>query len=191
MSRRQNTIYESLPEAHYYEGTEVETVSESDWDSIVLANSAVVTAAALRILGCLSDAEDVAQEVFLEAFQKWGTGSDNAWSGLLRRMAVCRSLDLLRCRRRIDALVFQPADLREMSPEESLLRQESHDLLRMAVAELPNRESEVFCLVCFEGLSHEQIAGALQISRGAVATLLSKARAKLVETFQSVRGESL
>ena len=43
----------------------------AEWAEIVHRNVAVVTSAALRVLGCVSDAEDVAQEVFLEAFRKW------------------------------------------------------------------------------------------------------------------------
>jgi RNA polymerase sigma-70 factor (ECF subfamily) len=51
--------------------------------------------------------------------------------------------------------------------------------LRQVVADLPEREGAVFCLRYFEDLSYHQIAEALNISSGAVAQALHKARAKL------------
>jgi RNA polymerase sigma-70 factor (ECF subfamily) len=180
----------ALTESIRIQATEVISVPKPDWDSIVLANAATVTTAAMRVLGCLADAEDVAQEVFIEAFGKWDSGADNAWVGLLRRMAICRSLDVLRTRKRIASLNFQPVDSREGSPSDSLLRQERLKQLRTAVAQLPAREAEVFCLACFELMSHEAISSTLEISSGAVATILSRAKAKLTQIIEVVERES-
>lgn len=159
------------------------------WETIVRENSAIVTTAALRVLGCPADAEDVAQEVFIEAFRKWNPASGQSWAGLLRRVAICRALDLLRSRRKTDSLEFHPVDCREADPSEQMIWREHQHQIRAAVASLPNRESEVFCLACYEKLSHQEIAEALQISRGSVAKALSKARAKLNEIFQGLPGE--
>jgi len=165
-------------------------VSCPSWEDIVIANSSVVLSAALRILGRLPDAEDVAQDVLVEAFQKWSPESGQAWPSLLRRMAVCRSLDLLRSRKNVSSLEFQPVDSRETSADRKLANQELHNQLRQLVAQLPNRESEVFCLACFEELSHEEIANALEMSRGAVATLLGRARQKLAAIIPIIEGEA-
>jgi RNA polymerase sigma-70 factor (ECF subfamily) len=69
------------------------------------------------------------------------------------------------------------------------LHQELSDRLRQALAQLPRREAEVFCLRYFDELSYQQIADALSIRVGAVATALHKARARL-ETLllEAVRG---
>jgi len=64
-------------------------------------------------------------------------------------------------------------------PEETVLERELAERLRQAVARLPGREAEVFCLRYFEDLSYQQIAEALDINPGAVATALHKARVKL------------
>lgn len=164
--------------------------AKPDWAEIVRANVAVVTNAALRVLGSVSDAEDVAQDVFLEAFRKFEPNAEHSWAGLLRRMAVCRSLDLLRCRTTSAKLVFQPIDFREPSVDSELLRQERHDQLRNAVQELPPREAEVFCLALFEQQSHEEIAATLGLQRGAVATLLSKAKSSITRSLHRCRGEA-
>ena len=165
-------------------------MSEPDWNTLVRTHSSVVTTAALRVLGCLADAEDIAQEVFLEAFRKWSPDEKQAWPGLLRRMAICRALDLLRSRQKSEPLEFPPVDARAADPSETLLKQEQHSQLRVGVASLPPRESEVFCLACFERLSHEEIASLLHISRGSVAVALSKAKSRLTEMFQPTSGDA-
>lgn len=70
-------------------------VAATNWDEIVCANVAGVTNAAIRLLGSIVAAEDVAQEVFLEACRRWDSSADNARSGLLKRMAVCRAPDVI------------------------------------------------------------------------------------------------
>lgn len=161
-----------------------------DWAEIVRANVAIVTNAALRVLGSVSDAEDVAQDVFLEAFRKFEPNKEYSWAGLLRRMAICRSLDLLRSRTTSATLEFQPVDYREPSVDSELIRQERHDRLRNAVRELPPREAEVFCLAYFEQQSHEEIAAAVGLRRGAVATLLSKAKSSITQSLIRCSGEA-
>jgi RNA polymerase sigma-70 factor (ECF subfamily) len=60
--------------------------------------------------------------------------------------------------------------------------------LRLAVAQLPDREATVFCLRYFDELSYQRIADTLNINLGAVATALHKARAKL-ETLLAVTAQ--
>ena len=53
-----------------------------------------------------------------------------------------------------------------------------------------NREGSVFCLRYFEDLSYQEIADALEVSTGAVAMALHKARAKLGSLLSGVvKGE--
>lgn len=163
---------------------------DNEWDTLVHTYASLVNSAALRVLGCVADAEDVAQEVFLEAFRKWTPGENHAWPGLLRRMAICRALDLIRIRQNNEPLEFSPVDSRAVDPSDSLLKQEQHRQLRAGVASLPPRESEVFCLACFEQLTHEEIASELHISRGAVTVALSKAKSRLIEMFQPTSGDA-
>ncbi len=150
------------------------------WEEIVRQHTGMVFGAAWRILGNAADAEDVAQEVFLEAYLKWRELADIRWPNLLRRLAVYRALD--RARGRKPAAL--PDDLakaatREAGPVEAAVASELSGLLRQALDKLPARESEVFCLRYFEGLSHTEIASALGIKTGAAAVALNKARTKL------------
>lgn len=151
----------------------------TDWDRIVREHGPVVFATAWRILGHAADAEDVAQEVFLQAHQMQQVEEVRCWEALLRRLAACRALDRLRQRRAtvpLDGLSLAgSAD----NPESVAIERELSARLRLAVAQLPRREAAVFCLRYFEDLSYEQIAETLSIRVGAVATALHKARARL------------
>jgi RNA polymerase sigma-70 factor (ECF subfamily) len=65
------------------------------------------------------------------------------------------------------------------SPDAVAIGRELAARLREALAELPQREAQVFCLRCFEDLSYKEIGDSLDISPNAAAVALHKARAKL------------
>ncbi len=150
-----------------------------DWNELVTRYGPEVFGAAYRVLGNAADAEDVTQDVFLEALEVWKRRGTTEWRGLLRRMASCRAVDRLRRRRTtvpLDGLALAGS---RQDPQAILLGRELADRLRQAIAALPVREAEVFCLRCFEDLSYQEIANSLSITSGAAATALHKARAKL------------
>lgn len=163
----------------------------SDWNQIVGRNAAQVVNAAYRVLGNVADAEDVAQEVFLEAVRKWTTSSEHQWAGLLRRMAVCRAIDALRARRTTEVLSPAEVDKSAGTPDRTVIELELQQAVRRSVAALPQREAEVFCLVHFERMSHDEVAKTLDMKKSAVAAALSRARAKLAKLLMpTIQGES-
>jgi RNA polymerase sigma-70 factor (ECF subfamily) len=149
------------------------------WTRIVREHGPTVYGAAWRILAHAADAEDVFQEVFLEAYRMHQTQTVRNWGGLLRRLAACRSLDRLRQRKRTTSLHDVDVPGPGQEPDAALIEQELSDRLRQAIADLPEREAAVFCLRYFEELPNPRIAEILAISAGAVATALHKARARL------------
>ena len=160
------------------------------WIDIVNDNTSAVLNAANRVLGNVSDAEDVTQEVFAEAFRKFDASSAQNWTGLLRRLAVCRAIDLLRSRKTTEPLSPLASDGKCNGPVEDAMTRELKQRLRIETAKLPSRESQVFCLVYYEQLGHSDVARILGISQTAVTSALSKARAKLGQTlFQPSTGE--
>jgi RNA polymerase sigma-70 factor (ECF subfamily) len=174
---------EALPDAP-------EALAVADWDRIVREHGPMVFATAWRILGHAADAEDVVQEVFLQVHQLHQAGPVRYWVGLLRRLATCRALDRLRQRRHTVPLDDAALASNSHTPDADLLEKELAERLRLAITQLPQREGAVFCMRYFEDLSYQQIAEALRIKAGAVATALHKARAKL-EAFllEPVPGE--
>lgn len=151
----------------------------SDWDTIVRVHGPMVFSTVLRILGHAADTEDVVQEVFLEAHQlKLAEGVRN-WGGLLRRLATYRGLDRLRQRKAVVTVAHLRLVDHDGDPEAAAVEHELADRLRQAVVQLPEREAAVFCLRYFDDLSNQQISENLNITTGAVAAALHKARAKL------------
>jgi RNA polymerase sigma-70 factor (ECF subfamily) len=151
----------------------------TDWDRIVREYGPLVFATAWRILGHTADTEDIVQEVFLQVHQMQQTESVRHWPGLLRRLAACRALDRLRQRRTTVSLNGLSLAGHEEGPEAAAIEHELADRLRQAIAQLPDREAAVFCLRYFDDLSYQDIAQALRIRTGAVASALHKARLKL------------
>lgn len=151
----------------------------TNWTRLVREHGPLVYRTAWRILGHAADAEDVVQDVFLQMHQWEQTRPVRSLPGLLRRMATCRALDRLRQRKATVSLPDLPQEGVNHSPESAVLEQELHERLRHLIAELPQREAEVFCLRYFDDLSYQEIAAELGIRSGAVAAALHKARLKL------------
>jgi RNA polymerase sigma-70 factor (ECF subfamily) len=151
----------------------------SQWQRIVADHGSAVFGVAWRVLGNAADAEDVAQDVFLEAFREFRSTAVRSWPALLRRLATFRALDHLRQRRALSPLDAPEPQSPSASPQEEASGRELADRLRLAVAQLAPREAEVFCLRFFEDIPNSQIAEALDMTPGAVAVALRKARQRL------------
>ena len=161
-----------------------------DWESLVSENGPAVYRTAWKILRNAEDAEDVLQEVLLELFQMLQRRPLDQYDGLVRRMAVLRSLDRRRQRKRVLSLGEDVAEVSREDPEALAIQNELAGWLRAAVARLPEQAAAVFCLRYFENLSNREIAVALGVSQTAVSTALNKARNRL-ETMlnESFMGE--
>ena len=149
------------------------------WDEIVADHGPIVVRLARQILGPGPDAEDVVQEVFLEALRLRQRLDVGSWAGLLRKMAARRSLDRLRRRRWMEPLNGQECADAGSGPHETAVARELAEHLREAIARLPDGQAAAFSLRYFDELSYDQIADALGIEPSAVGMALHKARAKL------------
>jgi RNA polymerase sigma-70 factor (ECF subfamily) len=166
----------------------------ADWTTIVRDHGPMAFTTAWRILRDAGDAEDAVQEAFMDALrlQRRGaaTGNDATgsgvadWGALLRRLSACRALDRLRRRRPTAVLATDPRAPCGDQPEALALAAEKAAQLRLALAELPAREAEVFALRYFGDLGNGDIARALAISPEAVAVALCKARRRLEEKLR-------
>lgn len=150
-----------------------------NWPKIVAEHGQMVFQTAYRIVGDAADAEDVAQEVYVEAVRLASTVQIENWGAWLRKVAVFRALD-----RRRQKTSFSPLDTNllasaELSPHDEAIRRELANRLRDLITSLPQREGAVFALRYFEHLSNSQIADTLGISTAAVAAASHKVRAKI------------
>ena len=165
----------------------------ADWNDIVLNHGPSVYRAAFRVLGHVEDCEDVVQDVFAEAYTSFREGEVLNWRALLLRLATFRALDRLRKRQETFPVEVELILESTHDPQHIAMRIELEQRLRQQVSELPPRQAEVFCLVHFEGMTHEAVAESLQISSNAVAIALHKARVSLrghfLETPEEVKDE--
>lgn len=142
-----------------------------------------------RILGHRADAEDAMQETFLKALGLSERETIRHWPGLFRRLATTSALAKLRTRGRLVNLEGSELISREQTPVESLERKELHARLREAIAKLPPRDAEVFCLRYLENLSHDDIALSLEIPYASVTSAIYRARKRLEAEFADLRIE--
>jgi RNA polymerase sigma-70 factor (ECF subfamily) len=150
-----------------------------DWNQIVERHGQRVFRVALRIVGSVQDAEDVAQDVFAEAYRLHRVGPVQTWAGLLVRLATVRAIDRLR-RRRPAAELREGDRLSTVEPFEEAAAAELAHWLRNAIAQLPDQQATVFVMFHFEQLTRQQIAAGVGISPEAVSTALYKARQRLM-----------
>jgi len=136
------------------------------------------------------DAEDVAQDVFLQVVRKLPTfRGEAALPTWLHRVTVNAALAHRRKRAlREGSEVGNPLDLLEAgqrpgagrpasaAPEEELIDQEQQRLLTEAIAELPDTYRVVLVLSDLEGLSDAAIGERLRLSVPAVKSRLHRAR---------------
>jgi len=151
-----------------------------------------VFSTAFRILGNASDAEDVTQDVLIEAFLKVENHDITNLEGWLRKLAVFRALDFRRKLRRESVIPLEAdaAISHSASVHDAVVCAETAERLRCAVTKLPERESVVFSLRYFEQQTNQEISSLLGISSAAVSTALHRAKTKLVAFIQKPQSEA-
>lgn len=147
-----------------------------------------VLRAAYRITGCMADAEDVAQGVFLRMASCEDEPPTNPDS-YLYRAAINGALDLLRRRKTmqtepLDAASDIACNDRNGSPETSVSIGELRAWLRGAISNLSPRSAEMFTLRYLEGHDNREIASLLRTSQAVVAVTLHNTRSKLKKQLQ-------
>jgi RNA polymerase sigma-70 factor (ECF subfamily) len=165
----------------------------TDWDEVVSQHVGIVQCTVYRLVGNHADAWDCIQETFLEAVKIDRREPVRQWPALLRHLATARALDLLRVRsrqrnRRSPEVDTERAMSREPNPSCSAEASELADRLRVAVGKLPRRQAEVFCLSCFEQMTTEEVAEQVGISPAAARMLLCRARRRLEQLLEPLRG---
>jgi RNA polymerase sigma-70 factor (ECF subfamily) len=144
----------------------------------------VVFAVALARLGNFHDAEDIAQEVFVEAFKHLDRLSDPSRLGAwLRSIAIHRCIGHLRkCREVINVqeIVEQVEDI-SSNPHTQMERQELRDQVMAAIGQLSKKQRETTTLFYINDYSQEEIARIQEVPIGTVKRRLYDARGKLKE----------
>ena len=155
---------------------------------------------AFRMIGNAEDAQDIAQEAFIRAYDALPRfRGEAAFSTWLYRIVVnvCRD-EMSRRRRRPPTLTELESENAEVSPlsetlstgesaEDELVRRERHHALGAAIAALPTPFRVVLVLYDVQGFSYQEIAEMLRANIGTVKSRLNRARNLLREKLRGER----
>jgi RNA polymerase sigma-70 factor (ECF subfamily) len=162
-----------------------------------------------RLLAWPGDAADVVQDVFLSAIEARATfrGQSKLETWLVRiAINTCRAHNRRRClRRKLFAAWRGPrleledaeATSREIStdkpspapPDRIAIDREHAELVRQAVAKLPQKYREAVVLYYLEEMTAAEAAAALGIRTNAVEVRLSRARQRLAGVLSTLQSE--
>jgi RNA polymerase sigma-70 factor, ECF subfamily len=149
----------------------------------------------LRMTGDTAEAEDLAQEAFLQLFRKIATfRGESAFSTWLHRLVV--NVVLMHLRKKglqqvsldePDASQDEPVKREYGDDDKRLLHSIDRITLSRAIEDLPPGYRAVLVLHDVEGYEHNEIAQILNCSVGNSKSQLHKARLKLREILRSQR----
>lgn len=152
---------------------------------------------AAHMLRDRSEAEDVAQETFIRAYQALarfdGRSEPYTW---FYRIAVNLSLNQIRSRKssrtvqagehddlRLQAFLVEKRPSALADPSGDASRKELHAALCEAIDSLSDTLRTTLILVCVDGLSHEEAASVLGAPEGTIAWRVHEARRKMKESL--------
>jgi RNA polymerase sigma-70 factor (sigma-E family) len=134
------------------------------------------------MLGDRTAAEDVVQDAFFGLYRNWGRLTDSVNALAYARASVlngCRAALRQRIRRERRDLSGVADAATAQSVESIVLLSEEHRAVFAALRRLPDRQREALVLRFYLGVSEEETARAMGISRGTVKSSTSRALAAL------------
>jgi len=153
----------------------------------------VLFSIAVRILGDVHEAEEIVQDVFVQIWNKAATfdsalGAPFHWAlGITRN----RSIDRLRARQRRSSVLEEMTEETANHPAASQLQnefalsEEELTSVRASVKSLPPDQRQAIEMAFFGGLTHAEIAGALNEPLGTVKARIRRGMLKLRESLQA------
>jgi RNA polymerase sigma factor (sigma-70 family) len=188
MSTKTGAIVESMSDAAL---VELVLGGEQDIFSVLVERyKDAVQNLAYRMLGNVTEAEDVTQETFVRSYTQLATyKSVHKFSTWLLSIASHLAIDQLR-RRRFLALPLDDVPFLEWivdvgaSPEQFALQGEQQDEIQTYLQRLPSKYRAVIVLRYWYDFSYEEISNALKLTPALVKARLHRARELLARYMQ-------
>jgi RNA polymerase sigma-70 factor (ECF subfamily) len=142
----------------------------------------MIHALTYRMTGSLADAEDLAQEAFIQAYQQLDSfRAEASFSSWLYRIAVNRCLNWRKQRQRQKQLL---ADWQPPEELQSPAGDDSAQQVQQALMKLHPKQRAAIILTIYDGLSHAEAARALGCAETTVSWRAFAARRKLKRLLQ-------
>jgi RNA polymerase sigma-70 factor (ECF subfamily) len=159
-------------------------IDRHEVDQLVVAQLPAALRLARRLVSNPDVAEEVVQEALCRVLRRWKTfRGESSFSTWMLQFVVNAARDR---GRRLRAMSELPTELREpgsAEPNEQAAAAELHELIRMTIDELPERQREVALLSLGEGLSASEVAYILQTTEANVYTCLHLARKRIAQAI--------
>ncbi len=163
-----------------------------DFESIVKQNEEKVRNICFRYVNNVDDADDIAQEVFIQVFESLSHFREEAQiSTWVYRIAVNKSLDFIRSKNRKKRFaqltsIFKSGEEEQIieipsneTPDKDLDYKERKEVLDFALNKLPENQKTAIVLSKYEGFSNGEIAKIMDLSLSAIEGLIHRAKQNL------------
>ncbi|MGA8480676.1 MAG: sigma-70 family RNA polymerase sigma factor [Chthoniobacterales bacterium] len=173
----------TLPLAGYQRqplcGLETTMAQVQEFETLVRNYQNMVFSVAARIVGSVADAEDITQEVFIKAYDRFADlQQSQSIGGWLKTVATNLSINHLnRYRARWRFFSEQENEPELAAPVEKT--DDRRELLELAIHKLPDAQRVPLVLFHFQDLSYDEIAAKLGISLAKVKTDIHRGRETL------------
>src|ERR1700736_4951791 len=173
----------TLPLAGYHRqplcGLETTMAQVQEFETLVRNYQNMVFSVAARIVGSVADAEDITQEVFIKAYDRFADlQQSQSIGGWLKTVATNLSINHLnryRSRWRFFSEQAEPVEIAAEAEPES----DRKEALELAIRKLPDPQRVPLVLFHFEEMSYEEIAAKLQVSLAKVKSDIHRGRETL------------
>lgn len=180
-----------MDEAQLIEG--IQQGDRKSFQILVETYQRLVVNTCLSIVHNKADAEDLAQDVFLEIFRTAENfRGDSKLSTWLYRIATNRSLNFIRNNKRkrfwqsIEETFAggrnnnsEISENRSDQPDHEITDRQRKEMLHRAIDKLPEKQRVAFTLNKYEDLSYQQIAEVMEITLASVESLIHRAKKNL------------
>jgi RNA polymerase sigma-70 factor (ECF subfamily) len=152
---------------------------------LVVRHQQVIFNIAYRMMGNRQEAEDVAQEAFVKAYQALDRfDTQHLFAPWIRRIATNTALNRIKRRRPETELKEEMLLAERPGPESQVIAGEVSERLRAAVAALPPNYRAAIELRHFQGLSYQEMSETLHAPLSDIKSWLFRARRKLREVLK-------
>ena len=163
-----------------------------------------VRSTCFRFVNNPEDANDIAQEVFVQVFESMSHFREDAkLSTWIYQIAVNKSIDFIRKKKRKKRFaqltsIFKSGEEGEIieipsydNPEKKLEDKEKSELLDWAISKLPENQKTAIILSRYEGFGNKEITKIMGLSLSSVESLLHRAKKNLHKQLHEYFGKKI